>query len=135
MIRLGLGRAPFSATFPPAMASAASARVLKKRAAQSHLSILTSISWVCLSFTTQGLMAKRSWATYCSQARDNLLNPPVAESPTHIRHELPRNRYRLLCQSQGHRRLSNSICPHEDRHVRQYSHCNDAFPSGLSANL
>src|SRR5687767_7858068 len=56
MTRLGFGRPPLSATLPPATASAASERVLKKRAAQSHLSILISdfASWVSFSFMLVG---------------------------------------------------------------------------------
>ena len=39
----GLGRSPFSVTCPASMASTAVARVLKKRAAHSHLSSLIAI--------------------------------------------------------------------------------------------
>jgi hypothetical protein len=41
-----LARAPFTSTFPPATASLASDRVLKNRAAQSHLSMRTRSSSV-----------------------------------------------------------------------------------------
>ena len=39
MILLGFARAPLTSIFPPVTASPARERVLKKRAAQSHLSI------------------------------------------------------------------------------------------------
>src|SRR4051794_15864647 len=40
----GFVRSPFSFTLPPSIACCAAERVLKKRAAQSHLSILTALS-------------------------------------------------------------------------------------------
>src|SRR6266478_589469 len=53
MILLGLARAPLTATLPPVTAAAARERVLKKRAAQSHLSmrIGSLVSSISSSFT------------------------------------------------------------------------------------
>src|SRR5262245_9817489 len=47
-MRLGFGRSPLISTLPPLTASAASARVLKKRAAQSHLSRRIESSCSCI---------------------------------------------------------------------------------------
>ena len=41
----GLAASPLTCTLPPLQAVAASVRLLKKRAAQSHLSIRTSDIW------------------------------------------------------------------------------------------
>src|SRR5690349_19375051 len=50
----GLVRSPFSLTLPPSIAACAADRVLKKRAAHSHLSIRTADSEV--SFVTASLL-------------------------------------------------------------------------------
>src|ERR1700752_5375983 len=57
-IRLGLARSRLISTLPPLTASAASERVLKKRAAQSHLSSrigsFESSSCILLSWPVEG---------------------------------------------------------------------------------
>ena len=50
MILLGLARMPLTAIFPPVTASAARERVLKNRAAQSHLSMRIGWSSISSSF-------------------------------------------------------------------------------------